>query len=58
VKRVETLELVLAFKGGAKEQAQLLEDVITTGVEVVSYKPAQSVMEEIYLRLIPEEEAV
>jgi ABC-2 type transport system ATP-binding protein len=58
VKRVETLELVLAFKGGAKEQAQLLEDVITNGVEVVSYKPAQSIIEEIYLRLIPEEEAV
>ena len=58
VKRVETLELVLSFKGAAKEQAQLLEDVIKTGVDVVSYKPTQSVIEEIYLRLIPEEEAV
>lgn len=58
VKRVETLELVLNFQGGAKEQAQLLDDVIANGVEVVSYKPAKSIIEEIYLRLIPEEEAI
>ncbi len=58
VKRVETFELVLNFKGGAKEQAQLLDDVIATGVEVVSFKPAKSIIEEIYLRLIPEEEAI
>lgn len=58
VKRVETFELILNFKGGAKEQAQLLEDVIASGVEVVSFKPAKSIIEEIYLRLIPEEEAI
>jgi hypothetical protein len=48
----------LNFQGGAKEQAQLLDDVIANGVEVVSYKPAKSIIEEIYLRLIPEEEAI
>ncbi len=58
VKRVETFELVLNFKGGATEQAQLLDDVIATGLEVVSYKPTKSIIEEIYLRLIPEEEAI
>ncbi len=58
LKRVETFELVLNFKGGAKEQAQLLDDIIATGVEVVSFKPAKSIIEEIYLRLIPEEEAI
>jgi ABC-2 type transport system ATP-binding protein len=58
VKRVETLELVVNFKGESKEQAQLLDDIIATGVEVVSYKPARSIIEEIYLRLIPEEEAI
>jgi ABC-2 type transport system ATP-binding protein len=56
VKRVATSELLITIEGGLREQSDLLDQVKSTGLRVAFYTPAGSAIEDIYLRLVPEEE--
>ncbi|HYA33493.1 MAG TPA: ABC transporter ATP-binding protein [Candidatus Bathyarchaeia archaeon] len=56
VTRVDTSELLIAVDGGLREQAELLAQIHRVGIRVAFYRPAQSAIEDVYLRLVPEEE--
>jgi ABC-2 type transport system ATP-binding protein len=57
VKRVATSELLITVEGGLSEQSDLLDHVKSLGIRVAFYRPARSAIEDIYLRLVPEEES-
>jgi len=56
VKRVDTSELLINVEGGLQEQSDLLDQIKHVGIRVAFYRPAGSAIEDIYLRLVPEEE--
>ena len=56
VKRVDTSELLINVEGGLQEQSDLLDQIKRVGIRVAFYRPAGSAIEDIYLRLVPEEE--
>lgn len=55
VKRVDPSELLMTVEGGLREQSDLLDQIRQIGIRVAFYKPAQPAIEDIYLRLVPEE---
>jgi ABC-2 type transport system ATP-binding protein len=57
VKRVSTSELLIKVEGGLQEQSDLLDLVKSIGIRVAFYRPARSAIEDVYLRLVPEEES-
>jgi ABC-2 type transport system ATP-binding protein len=57
VKRLGSSEILMNVKGGVQEQSDLLDQVKRLGIRVAYYRPAGSAIEDIYLRLIPEEES-
>ena len=56
VKRVGASELLINVEGGLREQSDLLDHVKSIGIRVAFYRPARSAIEDVYLRLVPEEE--
>ena len=57
VKRVATSEILINVEGGLAEQSDLLDEVKRIGIRVAFYRPARSAIEDVYLRLVPEEES-
>ena len=57
VKRVSTSELLIKVEGGLQEQSDLLDQLKSIGIRVAFYRPARSAIEDVYLRLVPEEES-
>jgi ABC-2 type transport system ATP-binding protein len=57
VKRVDPSELLITVEGGLSEQSDLLDQVKNIGVRVAFYRPTRSAIEDVYLRLVPEEES-
>jgi ABC-2 type transport system ATP-binding protein len=57
VKRVATSELLITVEGGLSEQSDLLDHVKSIGIRVAFYRPVRSAIEDVYLRLVPEEES-
>jgi ABC-2 type transport system ATP-binding protein len=45
-------DLKVSFTGGLEVQERLLSDIVKLNIGVVSYKPASSELEEVYLKLI------
>jgi ABC-2 type transport system ATP-binding protein len=56
VKRTEPLTLQVSLNGGPKAESKVLRGVLDAGVNVVSYFPARSSIEDAYLQLVPEGE--
>lgn len=52
VVQAEDRTLKFTFSGGLAAQRQLLADLMKLGLDVVSYKPASSELEDVYLKLI------
>jgi ABC-2 type transport system ATP-binding protein len=57
VKRVATSELLITVEGGLPEQSDLLDHVKSIGIRVAFYRPVRSAIEDVYLRLVPQEES-
>ena len=51
-KKVDDNKLEVAISGGLEAQKQLLYKLVQLDVGVVSYKPASTELEEVYLKLI------
>jgi ABC-2 type transport system ATP-binding protein len=50
--KIDNNELRITFNGGSDVQKQLLCDIVRLDIGVISYKPASSELEDIYLKLI------
>ena len=50
--KIGAKKLRITLSGGLYVQKQLLRDLVKLGIEVISYKPASSELEDIYLKLI------
>lgn len=52
--RMDDRNLRIKYKGGLDTQASILSDLLERNVSVVSYRPAASALEDVYLNLIKE----
>ncbi len=52
--RMDDRNLRIKYKGGLDTQASILSDLLKRNVSVVSYRPAASALEDVYLNLIKE----
>ncbi len=52
--RVDRAGLRIAFTGGPDVQERILSDLVRMGIGVISYRPAASALEDVYLNLIKE----
>ncbi len=50
--KIDDTKLKIAINGSLAAQSQLLRDLVHLNIDVTSYKPASSELEEIYLKLI------
>ncbi len=51
---IDERNLRIEFKGGVEVQAKILSSLIESGIGVVSYRPAASALEDVYLNLVKE----
>jgi ABC-2 type transport system ATP-binding protein len=56
VKRTETLTLQVGLSGSPQAESNVLRAIIEAGINVVSYFPPRSAIEDVYLHLVPEGE--
>ncbi|HYB59068.1 MAG TPA: ABC transporter ATP-binding protein, partial [Candidatus Acidoferrales bacterium] len=56
VKHMETRMLQVVLRGGPQVESKVLRAILDAGVNVVSYFPPRSAIEDAYLRLVPEGE--
>jgi hypothetical protein len=54
VNRAEKNTLIMSLSGGAAEQSKVLRAILNSGVNVVSYTPQHTAIEDAYLHLVPE----
>jgi len=52
VERKDDVILQVRFKGGVDAQESILTDIVKMGIGVISYRPAASALEDVYLSLI------
>lgn len=52
--RMDDRNLKIRYSGGLQAQAQILSDLVEMKVAVLSYRPAASALEDVYLNLIKE----
>ena len=50
--RMDATSLKIKFSGGLDVQSRILTDLVAMNLGVVSYRPAQSALEDVYLNLI------